>query len=111
MDSNNQNMNDNTICNPETQVPKGPEMNDCDYLNDLLLTEKHYSSSYTVAMSEASNEYLYKEIGAICEETKDMARALFNLQFKKGWYKLEEADANKISTVSQEYEQKTNELG
>jgi spore coat protein CotF len=108
---NNQNMNSNTVSNPETQVPKGTEMNDSDYLNDILSTEKHYGSTYATVMNESSNDDLYNEIGTICKETKDMARALFNLQFKKGWYRLDKAEINKTNTITQEYSQKLNELG
>jgi spore coat protein CotF len=107
---NNQNMNSNTVSNPETEVPKGPEMNDSDFLNDILSTEKHYGTTYATVMNESSNDNLYNEIGTICKETKDMARSLFNLQFKKGWYRLDKAENTKISTINQEYQQKTNEL-
>jgi spore coat protein CotF len=107
---NTQDMN-NTVSNPETEVPKGTEMNDCDYLNDILSTEKHYGSTYATVMNESSNDELYSEIGTICKETKDIARELFNLQFKKGWYRLDKAEQNKISTIAQEYQQKINELG
>ena len=102
--------NSNMVSNPETEVPKNQEMNDCDYLNDILSTEKSLSSNYVIAMNEASNNDLFEEIGNICMETKSTARDLFNLQFKKGWYRLEKADVNKINTISQEYEQKLNEL-
>jgi spore coat protein CotF len=105
--NNNQNM---TVSNPETPVSKTPEMNDADFLNDLLMSEKALDNEYGIAMNEASNNNLYEEIGKICRETKDMTRDLFNLQFKKGWYRLEQADQNKINTISQEYQQKTNEL-
>ncbi|MDD2469706.1 MAG: spore coat protein [Bacilli bacterium] len=103
-------MNNNMVNNPETEVPKTPEMNDSDYLNDFLATEKSLSSNYVMVMNEASNNSLFDEIGNICQETKDMARNLFNLQFKKGWYKLEKAQDSKINTVIQEYEPKSNEL-
>ncbi len=104
-------MNNNTVSNPETQIPKGMEMNDSDYLNDILSTEKHYGSTYATVMNEASNNKLYNDIGTLCKETKDMARELFNLQFKKGWYRLEKSDTNKINNLINEYNQKLNELG
>jgi len=104
------NNNNNMVNNPETEVPKTTEMNDSDYLNDILSTEKSLSSNYVIAMNEASNDDLFEAIGNICQDTKDSARDLFNLQFKKGWYKLEKADNNKISTISQEYKQKLTEL-
>jgi spore coat protein CotF len=104
------NNNNNTVSNPETQIPRTTEMNDSDYLNDILATEKSLSSNYVMVMNESSNNNLFNEIGSICQETKDNARALFNLQFKKGWYRLERAEQTKIDTVSQEYNQKLNEL-
>lgn len=100
----------NMVSNPETQVPKTPEMNDADYLNAFLMTEKAIDGNYGIAMNEASNNKLYEEIGKICRDTKDMTRDLFNLQFKKGWYRLEKAEQQKIDTIAQEYQQKTNEL-
>lgn len=102
--------NSNIVSNPETTIPKTPEMNDSDYLNDILSTEKGLSSNYVMVMNEASNDDLFEEIGNICQDTKDCARDLFNLQFAKGWYRLEKADTNKINTISQEYQQKSNEL-
>ncbi|MDD2203116.1 MAG: spore coat protein [Bacilli bacterium] len=102
--------NSNMVFNPETEVPKNQDMNDCDYLNDFLSTEKMLSGNYVTAMNEASNNELFEEIGNICIETENAARDLFNVQFAKGWYKLEKADINKINTVSQEYNQKLNEL-
>lgn len=106
MDNNNSNM----ICNPETKVPKTSEMNDCDYLNCVLSGTKSMGNNYATAMSEASNSQLYETINQIFNETKKCGRDLFDLQFKKGWYRLEKADATKISTINQEYEQKLNQL-
>lgn len=102
--------NSNMVNNPETEIPKNTEMNDSDYLNDVLATEKNLGNNYAAAMSEASNDQLYENINGIFGETKDCGRDLFDLLFKKGWYKLEKADQNKINTASQEYEQKLNEL-
>ena len=79
------NNNQNIVSNQETQVPKTPEMNDADYLNDFLMTEKAIDNNYAIAMNEASNNKLYEQIGMLCKDTKDLTRELFNLQFKKGW--------------------------
>ncbi len=104
------NNNQNTVSNPETQVPKTPAMNDADYLNDFLMTEKAIDNNYAIAMNEASNNKLYEQIGTLCRDTKNLTRELFNLQFKKGWYRLEQAEQQKIDQVFQEYQKKTNEL-
>lgn len=106
----NNNNNSNTVSNTEAEVPKTPEMNDCDYLNDILTTEKSIGNNYSTVMSEASNNQFYQTLKQIHEETKDCGRTLFDLLFSKGWYRLEKAEQTKIDTVNQEYQQKLNEL-
>lgn len=103
-------MNNNTVANQEQTTPKNKEMNDIDYLNDMLATEKRLITNYAIASIEASNDFLYEEINNIYHETHNLQRQLFNLLFKKGWYKLEKADQHKINLVLNEQETKTNEL-
>lgn len=93
----------NTVQNPKVEVPSGTQMNDKDILTDILITEKNMSDNYSIALNEMSNEYLYKELFTIFEETKKAQRRIFNLLFQKGWYALERADANKINQKYQEY--------
>ena len=54
-------MNNNKISNTKVEVPKGTEMNDKDYINSVLSSLKEMSKNYVLAMTEASNEYLYEE--------------------------------------------------
>lgn len=95
--------NQNKIQNPETQVPKTPEMNERDFMNDLLSMEKHLTGSYALAQNEASHSGLYQTIYSISNETQDMQRKLFNLMFEKGWYSLEKAEQQKISALAQQF--------
>lgn len=92
------------IQNPETQVPKTPEMNDRDFLNDMVTTEKYMTDAYSTAMNEASHEDLYNEVSMVFNETQNMQRHLFNLMFEKGWYSFEGAAT---STLNQTYQQFT----
>ena len=62
------------IKNECEEIPKDECMNDEDILNDIMLSEKNISNSYSVAVNEMSNKYLYKEVMSIFEDTKDMAR-------------------------------------
>ncbi|SDH61314.1 Coat F domain-containing protein [Alteribacillus persepolensis] len=94
----------NKIQNPKTEVPQTPEMNDRDFLNDMLTTEKYMTDSYSTAMNEASHQDLYNDISLIFSETQNVQRDLFNLMFKKGWYSFEAADQQ---TISQTYQQFT----
>ncbi|MGY4689043.1 spore coat protein [Salibacterium sp. K-3] len=99
-----------SIQNPETQIPKTPEMNDRDFLNDVLSTEKYMTSSYGYAMNEASHEDLYDDIAMIANETQNSQRTLFNLMFKKGWYSFSAADTNTLDQAYQQFNGYKNQL-
>ena len=101
-------MNNNKITNPKTNTPTGIEMNDKDYLTCLLTILKEMSKNYTQAMTEASNEHLYKSYHSIFEEITKLQRETYELSFQNGWYSLEKAEATKIeekyNTLSTEYQ-------
>lgn len=97
----------NKISNPKTEVSTGIKMNDKDYLNCLLTCLKDMTKNYTIAMTEASNESLYKSYNSTFQELIKLQRKAFELAFKKGWYSLEKAETNKIdeklNMLSKEY--------
>jgi spore coat protein CotF len=99
----NQNQNANKIQNPNTQVPKTPQMNERDFLNDLLATEKYMTDAYCKALNEASHEALYKDLQLIFNETQDCQRNIYNIMFKHGWYKLEAEDQQKLQQAYQQF--------
>lgn len=88
--------NEQKIQNPKVETPNTPQMNDRDFLNDMLATEKYMTTSYSFALNEASNQALYNDLSLICKETDDMQRELYNLMFKKGWYSLEGESSQKL---------------
>lgn len=98
----------NKISNPKTEVPTGIKMNDKDYLNCILTCLKDMTKNYTIAMTEASNESLYKSYNSTFQELIKLQRKAFELAFKKGWYSLEKAETNKIdeklNMLSKEYQ-------
>lgn len=98
------------IENPKVEVPETIEMNDRDYINDILETEKNMSDNLSIALNEASNNTLYEEIFSIFTETKNSQRELYNMMFKKGWYSLEKSEENKITQKCNELSQKLNQL-
>lgn len=106
----NQNPNQQKIQNPESQIPKTPQMNDRDFINDLLAQEKYLTTSYSIAMHEASHDGLYQDIMAIFSETEKCQRDLYNLMFKKGWYKIEAADQQKLQQSYQQFQGYTNQF-
>ena len=101
-------MNNNKITNPKTETPTGIEMNDKDYITCLLTALKEMSKNYCQAMTEASNEHLYKSYLSIFNEISKLQRETYELMFRKGWYILEKAETQKIdqkySTLSTEFQ-------
>lgn len=96
-------MNNNNVQNPKTELVQTPEMNDCDYLNDVLSTEKCISDNLSIALNEASNDNLFNEILPMFNDSKKAARELFYLLFKNGWYTLEKAELTKIQQKQTEF--------
>ncbi|WP_394235083.1 spore coat protein [Niallia oryzisoli] len=78
-------------------------MNDRDFLNDVLATEKYITNSYSIALNEASHEALYQDLLAVCTEAQNEQRQLYNLMFKKGWYKLEQEDQQRLQQKYQQF--------
>ncbi|MFY4775583.1 spore coat protein [Metabacillus sp. RGM 3146] len=92
----NQKQSQNKVGNPETQIPKTPQMNERDFVNDMLATEKYMTNSYSTALHEFSNSHLYQEVLGIYNETEKCQRDLYDLMFKNGWYNLEMAEQQKL---------------
>ena len=100
-------MDNNQIKNPKVEVPSGLALNDKDYINSLLGTLKEMVKNYAVALTEASNEYLYEEYKKMFDEYSSLQRRVFEVMFKKGWYVLEKSETKKINdkyqTLSKEF--------
>lgn len=99
--------NQTTVGNQPTPVPETSAMNDRDYMNELLATEKYITDSYCTALNEFSHDALYQDIHSIFNESKDAQRRLFNVMFQHGWYKVE---AEKTQKLQQAYTQFQNTL-
>lgn len=87
-----------------SQVPQTPQMNDRDYLNDILATEKYLTDSFNVAAREASHDALFQDVMSILTETHQVARNVYQLMFKKGWYKVEQANPLQVDQTAQQFE-------
>jgi spore coat protein CotF len=104
------NQNQQKIKNPETQVPKTPQMNERDFINDLLTTEKYMTTSYSMSLHEASHQGLYNDLLGIFNETQQCQRNLYDLMFRKGWYAFEPADQQKLQQTYQQFQGYTNQF-
>ena len=98
------------IKNEKQEISKDECLNDEDLLNDIMLCEKNISNSYSVAINEMSNKYLYKKVMDIFEDTKDIARDIYNLMFSKGWYSITQEDEKNIEKSYTKYSNKLSEL-
>ncbi|GGK19580.1 hypothetical protein GCM10010965_10770 [Caldalkalibacillus thermarum] len=100
----------NVIANPSSNQPKGPQMNDRDRMNDCLATEKYLCQSINTATWEASHDQLHQDLKTILNQTQECHRNLYNLMFKKGWYKLQAADQMQIDNTYQQFSNYTAQL-
>jgi spore coat protein CotF len=99
--------NPNQIKNPQTgQLPqvKGAEMNERDFLNDILATEKYLTDNFNIFVREASNQILHQQTMKILNESHVTARNLFNLMFRKGWYSLTAAGQQELRQTGQQFQ-------
>ncbi len=94
---------DNKIMNPKVEVAAGIELNDKDYITDLLSCLKSMTKDFTVALTEASNEFIYNKYFSMFQDIINLQRETYEIMFRHGWYCLEKAENSKI-------EQKTNML-
>ena len=92
----------NKICNTKIEVPTGKNLNDKDYLTNILMILKDYEKNMVVALTEASNENLFKEYNKIFDDIVNYQRKAYELSFKKGWYTLEEAGTTKVNALCKE---------
>lgn len=98
-----QNQQKETIQNPKTTMPKTPLMNDRDFCNDVLMTEKYMTDAYSTALNEMSHQSLYEDVITLFHETQDMQRKIFETMFKKGWYKFEAEEGQKLQQTYQQF--------
>ena len=93
------------IKNPKTNVPQTPAMNDRDFVNDCLMTEKYLTIAYATASHEMSHDALHQEVVTLYQETEECQRNLYNLMFRKGWYSVEAEDQQKLQQAYQKFSQ------
>jgi spore coat protein CotF len=96
--------------NPKVEVAETPEMNDKDYLTDLLESLKNMVNNYSYALNETSNRSLYDEIKKIFDETSNLQRLFFDYLFQRGWYCLEREKEQKITEAKQKMSSKISEM-
>lgn len=96
------------ISNPKLEIEKGMNLNDKDYMTQLLSIVKAMEKNTTVFLTEASNEKLFSKIDKIFNSYKNLQRNIFESMFRKGFYELEAVEEKKINeklkTLNQDLE-------
>lgn len=98
------------IKNNKVEVPNGIRLNDKDCLNYLLNTLKEMNKNYIVAITEASNEFLYKRYKEMLEMYSELQREVFEMMFRKGWYVLKSASKDEIQSKHQTLNTELNDM-
>ncbi len=101
-----QNQDPKTIKNPKSESvseQKTADMNDRDFINDILANQKYLTDNFNVFAREASHSDLHEDVKQILMETHDDTRKLFNLMFEEGFYELQAADENEIQQAEQQF--------
>lgn len=100
----------NKVCCKETKVEATIELNDRDYLNDILCNEKNILSNTTIALTEASNRKLQKEFKDFFDTIEEIQRDTYEIAWNYGWYSLEESEKTKVNQKAKELQKKLDEL-
>lgn len=103
-------MANNKICCEQKKVEKTKQLNDRDYLNDLLCNEKSIVTNTAIALTEASNDKLHDEILNFFNIVKDIQAKTYEIAWNFGWYTLEESEKTKINQKAKELQKKLDEL-
>jgi spore coat protein CotF len=94
------------IAMPSTgQLPKvkGPDMNDRDFINDILSFQKYMTTGYNTGLFESQNPNLRQTVQTILNDVHASQHALFNLMFQKGWYKMKAVDTQEVSKTHTQF--------
>ncbi len=100
----------NKVCCDQIEVEQTLDMNDRDYLSDILINEKQLVVNTATALTEASNDNLHNEILSYFDTVKDIQAEAYELAWNFGWYSLEEAEKTKLKQKEKELLTKLDEL-
>lgn len=103
-------MSNNKVCCDEVKVEENLDLNDRDYLNDLLYNEKSILNNTITALSEASNESIREEFLDFFNIIDKIQATTYELAWNNGWYTLEQAEKTKINQKAKELQKKLDEL-
>lgn len=78
-------------------------MEDKDLMEKELLVVKGVCDLYLHGTIESSTAEVHTAFKNALNETLDIQNKIYNLMAEKGWYKMENADQNKITAAKQKF--------
>ena len=85
-------------------------MTEKELMNDLLMSEKHGSESYTSGVTESSCPNLRKVLTQCEQNIFTSQENVFNAMNTRGWYKIKKSDSQEVQQVKDTFNQMKNEL-
>lgn len=85
------------IKNEKIETKSGSNINEKDYLNICLNQLKSIEKNLCIALTEASNDSLFKNINKMFSEIVLLQRKVYEIMFRSGWYELECVESKKIN--------------
>ncbi len=82
------------------------KMNEQQKMNDLLTTQKFLTSAYNSYCNEAATGAVRSMLTSILADEHRIQEEIFNEMNARGYYPLEKAEENKISSAKQKFAQK-----
>lgn len=84
------------LFNEKKTILENSDLNEKDYITLMLDIEKKMAKDFVVAMEEASNKELFNDYYDMFDAIINSQREFYEVMFRKGWYKLEVAEEQKI---------------
>ena len=82
------------------------KMNEQEKMNDLLSTQKFLTGVYNSYCNEAATSAVRSTLTSILADEHRIQEEIFNEMNARGYYPLEKAEDNKISSTKQKFAQK-----
>lgn len=82
------------------------KMNEQEKMNDLLSTQKFLTGAYNSYCNEAATSAVRSTLTSILADEHRIQEEIFNEMSARGYYPLEKAEENKISSTKQKFAQK-----
>ena len=78
-------------------------MNDKSLMEDMLLLEKGVCDLYMHGALESSSENVHRAFNAAFSDSVCMQNEVYDKMASKGWYQIQNADQNQVSSVRQKF--------